>query len=1804
MAILLKPIYDIEGKVVALGELAVDESAQLPGPLVFPDGTIQTTASTGGSGSGDLTDLEARVVQLETDIVNKIGQGDDAILNSVRSYTQVMADGNVIAFYEVGREYTVDATINFLDVVATATLLPEVAALGRANYEGTFYFGDPVAEIPEVPPDINPDTGEPIPDTGSPAVPAVPEGSVHTSGLVANYQYQVPGTYSIRFVPDNTASSPCSGPTLTAIARTGYTINPSIRFDVCNLSVSPSMSGVYDMGDGNTVTSDGSGNAVHSYTAGGDYTITFTPDDGNYAVTTGINIIMPTAYVITASRDDLIANMSISPDLPGYYYFGDGIPAVPEVPAVYAPHITATPDRVDNGDGTFSPGTAYAWTFTIEGGVAGEWNYGDVDSTANIDGVFTYPATGTYEVTFTRASDNQVSNLSLVVSDGDVDAQTSPDQLIADAIPEVPAVPQGEVYYDGATAVSYTYNREGTFTIRFAPDDGNDNPTTSFTAHISVPYVISSPEYFMYKALTLSPTCGGYYTMGDGIPEVPAIDATYKNRITASPEMVDDGSGNGTTIPGNPYVWSFSVENTPAGSFAYGEGTVDTAGSFTYAGAGTYAVTFTDDSTGIVSNLSLTVLDADNTVQTGDLEELTPYVPAVPAVPQGQVETTDGTAEYTYPREGDFTITFYPNELSKPVSLGVNAVQRKTYEITSSRDEMTGSFTSNYALPGTYYFGDGVPAVPEIPATYQPHITATPDRVDNGDGTFTAGTAYMWTFAIEGGVSGTWMYGDADSTSNTDGTFTYPGTGTYEVTFTQDSGAVSNLSLVVSDGDVDTQTGADQEITALVPEVPAIAEGTATSSDGTASYTYPREGTYTIRYVPDDHNYEATTTCIAHTSVPYVISSPEYFMYKTLSLSPTCGGYYNMGDYVAAIPEVPAVNKNKITATPDASDPPVPYMFTFSVENAPAGSFGYGDEAATVDTSGVFTYPGPGTYAVTFTDDATGYVSNLSLIVDDAPVAQTGELEEISPYVPEVPAIPAGEVTTTDGTAEYTYPRVGDYTITFYPNELSKPVTLDVSAVERTSYSITASRDERTATLSSSPALPGVYHFGDYVPAVPEVPAVYKKQIVATPAYDPVPLTFIFDTGVEGIYSYGDAESTTDETPNGVSEMIYTAAGDYTVTFTEASTGAVSTMTLSVPDVDPVAQTSPEEILTEAIPEVPAIEEGTLTTSDGTGTYEYAREGTFTITYIPDDHNYNATTEFISHNSVPYVISSPEYFLYKTLSLSPTCGGVYRMGDYVPEVVGVYKAHIIATPSADNSLAFTFTNDGVTRFSRIAHRLRAAKRGKSAGQYSYGDPDGTVNADGAFTYAAAGTYTVTFTDDTNGSVSTMQLEVLDSGSIEQVSDNEWLVVPEPAIPEGVIETTDGVVEYTYARAGDYTITFEPNELSKPVTLDVNAVARTDYSIVAMRDERTATLASAPALAGTYYFGDAQPAIPEVPATYGLQMTATPDYDNGQWKFNFSNNKGIGGMYAFGDEAGSSFLSADGNATFTYPAASSVTVSFMASDDTMVMITPLDIPDADPVAQSSATVELTPTIPEVPAVPEGTLTTGDGTGTYTYPLDGTFTIRYVPDDHNYEATTTFVSHTSVPYVITPTPNYLNVSLALDIPCGGTYYFGDAVAEVTDPDTGEVTTPAIPQGTLETADGTGTYAYRAAGTYTITFSPNELSKPVTADVTVEEAPPTPPDPVTMSVTSAVGMDFVFSINPPTAGRFNFPEAANSWVTVTAEESVSTPHTFEVPGGWLIQFFPANDPNGGYVWMDVMTPATSEALLVKSKYERKRK
>ncbi|CAB4132240.1 hypothetical protein UFOVP139_55 [uncultured Caudovirales phage] len=198
---------------------------------------------------------------------------------------------------------------------------------------------------------------------------------------------------------------------------------------------------------------------------------------------------------------------------------------VPEVPAKAAPKITATP----SGD------TDYLFTFSVEGGLAGTFFFGESDASAVVG----------------------------------VDETTS-----------------------------YTYGSADTFSVKFVDENGS-------ASHLSLTVV-------------------GVFA--EETTQTSGAEVAYKEAIIATASTDTD------------YLFSFAVNNKIAGTFAFGDpdGTtadIDVGGSasFTYAGAGTFDVTFTVN--GVVSTLALEVVSIGDGArdQTGDAS--VPLVPAIPEVP-------------------------------------------------------------------------------------------------------------------------------------------------------------------------------------------------------------------------------------------------------------------------------------------------------------------------------------------------------------------------------------------------------------------------------------------------------------------------------------------------------------------------------------------------------------------------------------------------------------------------------------------------------------------------------------------------------------------------------------------------------------------------------------------------------------------------------------------------------------------------------------------------------------------------------------------------------------------------------------------------------------------------------------------------------------------------------------------------------------------------------------------------------------------------------------------------------------------
>jgi hypothetical protein len=102
----------------------------------------------------------------------------------------------------------------------------------------------------------------------------------------------------------------------------------------------------------------------------------------------------------------------------------------------------------------------------------------------------------------------------------------------------------------------------------------------------------------------------------------------------------------------------------------------------------------------------------------------------------------------------------------------------------------------------------------------------------------------------------------------------------------------------------------------------------------------------------------------------------------------------------------------------------------------------------------------------------------------------------------------------------------------------------------------------------------------------------------------------------------------------------------------------------------------------------------------------------------------------------------------------------------------VLKNKITATPSDVNELEFTFVI-----------------KGGATGDWSYGDPDATIDQAVAFTYPVDGPYTVTFTDGATGAVSTLALNavLLADTPVVQVGADEILTAATPAVAGFVVK---------------------------------------------------------------------------------------------------------------------------------------------------------------------------------------------------------------------------------------------------------------------------------------------------------------------------------------------------------------------------------------------------------------------------------
>jgi len=419
------------------------------------------------------------------------------------------------------------------------------------------------------------------------------------------HTYAADGNYTVTLtVTDNESASNSSSQTVTINANNVAPIS-SFTYTVTDLQVtftdgsSDSDGSVtawsWDFGDGNTSTSQ---NPVHTYAAGGTYTVTLTVTDdlgttdaSNQAVTVVAPNVAPTADFSFVANNLDVDFTDISSD---------------------------------------SDGTVASWS----------WDFGDGNTSSAQNPSHSYAATGTYTVALTVTDDEgatDTSTQSISVDDGSVTTggftETNVSPGAGENLSYTIDVPAGATALDidtsgGTGNVTLVVNFGSTPTRNdndcIEQGAGNDH-SCSFTNPAEGTWFIIVRGAQASSGVQLD----AYWTAGSIPNSAPTADFTF-----AATDLIVDFTDASSDSDGNIASWSWD----------FGDGNVSSAQnpSNTYASAGTYTVALTvTDNEGAtdVSSQSVTVTEGGTGTSGGFTEtglspaagELISYTIDVPA---------------------------------------------------------------------------------------------------------------------------------------------------------------------------------------------------------------------------------------------------------------------------------------------------------------------------------------------------------------------------------------------------------------------------------------------------------------------------------------------------------------------------------------------------------------------------------------------------------------------------------------------------------------------------------------------------------------------------------------------------------------------------------------------------------------------------------------------------------------------------------------------------------------------------------------------------------------------------------------------------------------------------------------------------------------------------------------------------------------------------------------------------------------------------------------------------------------------
>ncbi|WP_233553748.1 HYR-like domain-containing protein [Algoriphagus lacus] len=1363
-----------------------------------------------------------------------------------------------------------------------------------------------------------------------------------------------------------------------------------------------------------------------TYDAQGNYTITWTYDDGNGNTST------QTQTVIV---DDTTAP----------------VPALPQLPVVSgqcAVTVTA-PTANDACKGTIIGTTTAPLTYDAQGTYTITWTYDDGNGNTSTQ-------TQTVIVDDTTAPVPAVAQLPVISGQCSVTV-TAP--TANDAC-------KGTI--TGTTTDPLTYDAQGTYTITWTYDDGNGNTSTQTQAVIvddttaPVPAVAQLPEINGQCAVTVTaPTandaCAGTITGTTTDPLTYDAQGTYTITWT-----YDDGNGNtsnqtqtvivdDTTAP-VPAVAQLptissqcSVTVTAPTANDACEGTIigTTTDPLTYDAQGTYTITWTyDDGNGNTSTQTQTVIVDDTTAPV-------PTLATLPTI-SGQCSVTVTAPTANDSCEGTITGT-----TTNPLTYDAQG----TYTINWTYDDGNGNTSTQTQTVIVDDTTAPVPAVAQLPvASGQCSVTVTaPTANDACEGTITGTTTDPLTYDAQGTYTITWTYDDGNGNTSTqtqtlivddttapvpavaqlpvisgqcsvtvtaptandscEGTITgtttnpltYDAQGTYTINWTYDDGngntSTQTQTVIVDDTTAPVPAVAQLpvasgqcSVTVTAPTANDACEGTITGTT-TDPLTYDAQGTYTITWTYDDGNgntaTQEQTVVVDDTTAPVpavaqlpVITGQCSVTVTAPTANDACEGtitgtttdpltYDAQGTYTINWTYDDG-NGNTSTQTQtvivDDTTEPVPVVTQLPVISgqcsvtviAPTANDAC-EGTITGTTSDPLTYDAQGTYTITWTyDDGNGNTSTQTqtVIMDDttAPV----------PAVPQLPVV-SGQCSVT-----VTAPTANDAC----EGTITGTTTDPTSYAEQGTYTITWTYDDGNGNTATQEQTVVVDDTTAPVPAVAQLPTISGQCSV----------TVIAPTANDACE--GTITGTTSD------PLTYDAQGTYTITWTyDDGNGNTSTQTQTVimddttapvPAVPQLPVVSGQCSVTVTAPTANDACEGTITGTT-TDLLTYDTQGTYTITWTYDDGNGNTATQ------------------EQTVVVDDTTAPVPAVAQ-LPVITGQCSVTVTA-PTANDACEGTIT--GTTT-----------------------DP---------LTYDTQGTYTITWTyDDGNGNTSTQtQTVIVDDttapvptvAELPTISGQCEVTVIAPTANDACKGTITGTTTdpLTYDAQGTYTITWTYD--------DGNGNTSTQTQTVIVDD----TTAPVPAVAQ----------LPVVSGQCAVEVSAPKSTDACEGEITGTTTDPLTydtqGTYTI------TWTYDDGNGN------TSTQTQTVVVDDTIA-----PVPTLATLPTISGQCSVTVTAPTANDACEGTIT-GTTTDPLTYDAQGTYTINWTYDDGNGN-TSTQTQTVIVDDTTAPVPTLSTLATIT----------GQCSVTVTAPTANDACKGII------TGTTTDPLTYDAQGTYTITWT----------------------------------------------------------------------------------------------------------------------